>query len=125
MFASVSSVFKKKNDAVMFKRRIPDRVVKNAAAIFILYLLLFVIGAIILNRVENIPIINCLFETASAVGTVGLTTGITPDLHTASKIVIIALMFLGRVGGLTFVFATVGSEENGIKKYPSENITVG
>ncbi|MBO4467792.1 MAG: Trk family potassium uptake protein [Clostridia bacterium] len=125
MFASVVSVFKKKNDAEMFKRRVPERVVKNAAAIFIMYLILFVTGAIIINRVEGIPIINCLFETASAIGTVGLTTGITPLLHTTSKIVLIALMFLGRVGGLTFVFATVGSSESDIKKYPMENITVG
>ena len=125
MFASVLSVFKKKNDAVMFKRRIPERVVKNAAAIFILYLFLFVVGAVILNRVENIPIINCLFETASAVGTVGLTTGITPGLHTVSKIVLISLMFLGRVGGLTFVFATVNSADADLTKYPAENITVG
>ncbi|MBR3300988.1 MAG: Trk family potassium uptake protein, partial [Clostridia bacterium] len=125
MFASVLSVFKKKNDAEMFKRRIPERVVKNAAAIFILYLVVFITGAVVINRVEGIPIINCLFETASAIGTVGLTTGITPSLHMASKIVLIVLMFLGRVGGLTFVFATIGSAENDITKYPAESITVG
>lgn len=125
MFASVLSVFKKKNDAEMFKRRIPERVVKNAAAIFILYLVVFITGAVVINRVEGIPIINCLFETASAIGTVGLTTGITPSLHVASKIVLIVLMFLGRVGGLTFVFATIGSAENDITKYPAESITVG
>ena len=125
MVASVVSVFRKKNDAEMFRRRLPERVVKNAAAIFILYLFLFVVGAVIINRVEGIPAINCLFETASAIGTVGLTTGITPTLSSVSKIVLISLMFLGRVGGLTFVFATIGSGESEVKKYPMENITVG
>ena len=66
-----------------------------------------------------------MFETASAVATVGLTMGITPQLSTVSHFILIALMYLGRVGGLTIIFATVKGVNNGNAKYPVEKITVG
>ena len=69
--------------------------------------------------------LTCLFETASAIGTVGLTLGITPELGTISRLVLIVLMFLGRVGGLTLVFAAVSEKERNISKLPKEKITVG
>lgn len=122
--ASVISVFKRKKNGEMFGRRIPDETVKNALAIVSIYILLFVTGGIIISMIEGLPLLSCLFETASAIGTVGLTVGITPFLSTVSKVIIIALMFLGRVGGLTFVFATV-SHSNSEIMLPSENIIVG
>ena len=54
---------------------------------------------------ENLPLMTCLFETASAVGTVGLSLGITPNLGTGSRLILIVLMFLGRVGSLTLIYA--------------------
>lgn len=125
LFSSVVSVFKKKNSASLFNRRISEKVIKNAAAIFMLYITLFIIGAVIISRVEGLPLDDCLFETASAIGTVGLTLGITPSLGMTSKIVLISLMFLGRVGGLTFVYATLGAGDVDVEKLPSENINVG
>ena len=71
------------------------------------------------------PFLTCLFETASAVGTVGITLGITPTLGIASKLIIICLMFFGRVGALTIVYAAVTGRSNKFSKYPLENITVG
>ncbi len=125
MFFSVMSVFKRKNSAEAFGRRIPDSVIKNAAAIFFLYLTLFVTGAVVISMVESLPLIDCLFETSSAIATVGLTVGITSSLSAISKIILIALMFLGRVGGLTIVFATVSGGDVDTKKLPQEKITVG
>ena len=69
--------------------------------------------------------LTCLFETASAVGTVGLTLGITPSLGAASRIILILLMFFGRVGGLTLIFAALSGSKKEITKFPLDKITVG
>ena len=82
-------------------------------------------GGMILSRVENLPLVTCLFESASAVGTVGLTLGITPSLGSISRVVLICLMFFGRVGGLTLIFATLPANRNTLSKLPLEKITVG
>ena len=69
--------------------------------------------------------LTCLFESASAVGTVGLTLGITPSLHLLSRIILILLMFFGRVGGLTLIYAALSGEKKSAAKLPQERITVG
>ena len=124
VMAAVLSVFKRKKNGEMFGRRIPDETVKNALAIIAIYLVLFSAGGIVISMIEGLPLLSCVFETASAIGTVGLTVGITPFLSSVSKVIIIALMFLGRVGGLTLVFATV-SHGNSEVTLPAENMIVG
>ena len=79
----------------------------------------------IISRVDNLPMLTCLFETASAIGTVGLTLGITPGLHLVSKLILISLMFLVRIGGLTLILATLSDTKNTLSKLPLEKITVG
>ena len=69
--------------------------------------------------------LTCLFETASAIGTVGLTLGITPGLGLVSRGVLILLMFFGRVGCLTLVFAAFSGTKYNPAKLPKEKITVG
>lgn len=125
LFSSVLSVFRKEENSHFFARRIPDDTVKNAAAIFLLYIALFLSGGMIISFSENIPLVTALFETGSAIGTVGLTLGITPSLGIASRMILIFLMFMGRVGGLTFVYAAVSEKHSGGAKYPQEKITVG
>lgn len=122
---SAISVFRRKNDAECFGRRIPDAVIKNAAAILLMYMVLFISGGLIISGIEALPLSVCLFETASAIGTVGLTLGITPVLGGVSRIILILLMFLGRVGGLTLIFAAVSGSPQGISRKPQETITVG
>ena len=68
---------------------------------------------------------TCLFETASAIGTVGLTLGITPQLGLLSRLILIFLMFFGRVGGLTLIFAALSGSSKHFSKLPQEKITVG
>ena len=80
---------------------------------------------IIISNIENLPILDCLFETASAIGTVGLSKGLTPELGNASHIILMILMFVGRVGGLTFIFAAFFSKSNSMAKLPLEKINVG
>lgn len=125
LFANLFASFKRKEDAQFFGRRIETKAVKTAATILIMYLTLSVSGAIIINVAEGLPISTCLFETASAVGTVGLTMGITPSLGILSQCVLMILMFLGRVGGLTLIYAALSRSNKNLSKFPQEKITVG
>ena len=119
------SVFRKKEHTHFFGRQIPDGTIRNAATIFLMYIVLFLVGGMVICRTEDIPLMTALFETASAIGTVGLSLGITPDLGLVSRIILICLMFFGRVGGLTLIFATISEKRPNGSKYPQEKITVG
>ena len=90
-----------------------------------MYLVLFFGGAVFISAYEHLPLSACLYETASAVGTVGLTLGITPQLHIPSQAVLILLMYLGRVGGLTLIYAALSSKKVGNARLPQEKITIG
>ena len=125
LVAATVSVFRKRDSAHILRRRVSDETVKNAATILVMYITLFVFGAMVISSIESLPLTDCLYETASAIGTVGLTTGITPSLSAVSRIVLIILMYMGRVGGLTIVFATFGSTQKNLVKYPQATITVG
>ena len=118
------AIFRQENEAHICDRRIEGQTVKNAITIFMLYLCLFIVASFTICILENIPLLDSMFETASAIGTVGLTLGHTPNLSDASRIIIIMMMFLGRVGGLTFIYAIVPKLDN-TKGYISENITIG
>ena len=125
LIACAVAVFRRRENGRFFGRRIADDTVKNALTVFLMYITLFLLGGMIISRVEGLPILTCLFETASAIGTVGLTLGITPGLHLISKLILISLMFLGRIGGLTLIFATLSANKNTLSKLPLEKITVG
>ena len=90
-----------------------------------LYLSLCTVGTVLIASVEQVPFMTALFETASALATVGLSLGITGSLTVASKIVLILLMFLGRVGGLTLVYAIVSGKKSFFSHYPEEKVMVG
>ena len=124
VFSSIS-VFLKKDDVECFGRRIETLTIKNASAILLMYMILFISGGLIISGVENLPLSYCLFETASAIGTVGLTLGITPKLCGISRAILMFLMFFGRVGGLTVIFAAVNRTNKNISRKPQEQITVG
>jgi len=125
LFANAMSVFRRKEDAHFFGRRIEQNTVKDASTILMMYLTMFLAGAFIISIIEKLPIGTCLFETASAIGTVGLTLGITTQLGVVSQFVLIVLMFFGRVGGLTLIFAALSGSGRKLSKLPQEKITVG
>lgn len=125
LIANTLACFRRKEDAQMFGRRIENSTVKNAATIFMMYIVLFFGGAIMISAVEDLSFSTCLFETASAIGTVGLTLGITPGLGVISQIILMILMFLGRVGGLTLIYAALSGSGKKISKLPQEKMTVG
>lgn len=125
LIANAFATFRRKNDAQFFGRRIENGVIKSAATVLMMYVTLFFIGAVIISVAEGLPLSECLYETASAVGTVGLTLGITPELGMLSQGILIALMFLGRVGGLTLIYAALSEKNKNLSKLPQEKITVG
>ena len=125
LLANATATFRQRDSARFFGRRVDCSAVKTAATILTMYLMLFFGGAVFISAYENLPLSVCLYETASAVGTVGLTLGITPQLHIPSQMVLITLMYLGRVGGLTLIYATFSSKKVGNAKLPQEKITIG
>ncbi len=125
LLATAAATFRRREHSAFFGRRIDNEVVRNAATISLMYITLFFGGALVISMAEGLPMYVCLFETASAVGTVGLTLGVTPELGLMSRLVLIGLMFFGRVGGLTLIFAALSGEKKTGSKLPQEKITVG
>lgn len=125
LIANAAATFHRREDAELFGRRIEFGAVRTAATILTMYLALFFGGAVFISAYESLPLSVCLYETASAVGTVGLTLGITPQLHIPSQMVLVVLMYLGRVGGLTLIYAALSRKRGGIAKLPLDRITVG
>ena len=125
LLANAVATFRRRSDAQFFGRRVDPAAVRNAATILMLYLTLFLSGAVAISALEALPMDLCLFETASAVGTVGLTLGLTPTLGAASRCILMVLMFLGRVGGLTLIYAAISEKRTDLSRLPQEKITVG
>ncbi len=125
LLLSAHAVFQKKPNVNCFGRRIAEDVVRQAAALAVMYAALFLVSGLVIRRIEDLPLSWCLFETASAVGTVGLSMGITGGLGTASRIILMLLMFIGRVGGLTLIYATQPKSAGAAGVLPVEKVTVG
>ena len=125
LFANAGAVFRRKKDTHMFGKRVEESAIKSASALLMAYMLLVLVCGMVISLVEGLPIGKCLFETASAVGTVGLTLGITPSLGLLSHIILIMLMFIGRVGGLTLMYATISRSTVDVSRRPVEKINVG
>lgn len=119
------ATFRSQENVETFGRRIECSVIKNASTIAMMYCMLFLFGGITISVYEGLPLSECLYEAASAVGTVGLTLGITPKLHIVSQFILIILMYLGRVGGLTLIYAVLSKKKKGNARLPLEKITVG
>ena len=125
LLSTAAAVFRRHADTRLFGRRLDDDTVRRAATILTMYMSLFLIGGCLISRIEGLPLMSCLFETASAVGTVGITLGLTPSLGMASRIILMLLMFFGRVGGLTLIFAALAGYHPDRAKLPQERLTVG
>ena len=119
------SVFRRKEHTNFAGRSIADSVLRNAIAIVTMYIFLFLTGGVVITVIEGLPMMTCMFETASAIGTVGLTLGITSQLSAASRLILIILMYIGRVGGLTLLFSAVTPGQGSMSRLPQEKLTVG
>ena len=126
ILATCASVFGGEEECSGFGRSIDNKVISQSMALMTIYMTLFLVSGAVICSLEQQPLHICLFEAASAIGTVGLTLGITPSLGLISKIILIALMFLGRTGGLTIAWALFKIQGPSVnRKYPKGNIAVG
>ncbi|MCB7129301.1 MAG: TrkH family potassium uptake protein [Candidatus Brocadiales bacterium] len=118
------SFMRGRDQVAFFGRSIPRFIIRRAFAILTCAFAVILISSIILMSIEDAGFEQILFEVFSAFGTVGLSTGITPHLSPAGKIVIIVLMFIGRLGPLTLALILIKTRPSRIS-YPEEKIAVG
>ena len=122
---SFSAVLTHKDKPGCFKRSLSKENVNASFIIFLMYILLFMAGGVAICQIDGVSLGKCLFEAASALGTVGLTLGITPSLSAASHIILIILMYIGRVGGITLLYAIYSKSKQHKNYYITENVIVG
>lgn len=121
----VIGIVKKKENVEIFNRRLDWEIMNRALAILVLAITYVIIVIMLMLIAENFSPEEIMFEVISAFGTVGLTLGITPDLTTFSKLLLIVTMFIGRLGPMTFALAIGETKKKALSKYPKENILVG
>ncbi len=122
---AVSQVRRQQTNSV-FGREIAPDALKKAVTVFLFNLILALAGSVMICAVQkDMSLSQILFEVFSAVGTVGMTMGITRDLAAVSKIVLIFLMYCGRVGSVSFALAMLEKRARPAVSYPREEITVG
>jgi trk system potassium uptake protein TrkH len=124
---SVISVLRGSGDVNIFRKRLEIEVIFKAMAIFVLSLIIIICTTVILSVLGDATLLEYLFESTSAFGTVGLSLGITPALGSVSKTALIITMFMGRVGVLTMGMAiTLRMQKSELKlKYPEAKVLVG
>lgn len=122
---SVMTIFRRKKSLECFHRRIVDDTLRTASCVLTLYIALTIVSTVVISAIEGIDVHTVMFETASAVGTVGLTLGITPVLSIWSDLILIFLMIFGRVGSITMILAFAATPGNVVSKFPAEQVRVG
>lgn len=120
----VRSAFQNQESIQCFKRRIPYDLLRNAIAILAMYISLMLTATFFITWLDDVNLMQAAFETTSAVATVGLSLGITGKLSVFSKVILILLMYFGRVGGLTMLYAITNRKKLPVL-LPQERITVG
>lgn len=122
---SIFATFRRKKNIEMFGRRMDEGITRTAACVFMTYLLLTSGVAVIISAVEGLPMITALFESVSAMATVGLSLGVTPSLGMLSKLLLAFLMLCGRVGSITMLLAFSSDKRVTNSRLPLENVQVG
>lgn len=109
----------------IFHRRLEDETIRKASVVMCTNLFLALTATIIMVSLQPFTLTDALFEVFSAIGTVGMSTGITRDVGAVSRMVLIFLMFCGRIGSLTFALSLRGNKHEPPVKQPVEQITIG
>ncbi|MBP3328787.1 MAG: potassium transporter KtrB [Clostridia bacterium] len=126
IFATALATVGKKDDTELFGRQLTKQAIGKASAVVCISFAIMFISTVLLSAVTNASAIDIVYETVSATATVGLTRNLTPSLNTAGKLIIIATMYLGRVGPISLAIAFNRKKENqSIIRNPVEEISVG
>lgn len=116
---------KGQNTIKVFGRQLHEEDVRKSVVVSFLAMMLCFIAVVIMNATESFTMMEIIFEVSSAFGTTGLSMGITADLSTAGKIVIILMMFIGRIGILSFIFLFSRGKVEPKWHHPKERLIVG
>lgn len=116
---------RRNNSITVFKKRLEEKTARQASAVVVTYILVLCVAIMIMCALEPFSMTAIVFEAVSAMGTVGVTMGITPELSVASKYVIILLMYAGRIGGLTLMLTLAEKRKQVAVKRPSEQVLIG
>lgn len=119
------SVLTRTDGVNIFKRRLEDETVSKAAAVFTTNMLLAVVATFLISMLQDLDLTAIVFDVVSAVSTVGMSTGITPSLVPGAKIILILLMYLGRVGSLSFAMSFTDKKRLAHVRQPKEHVSVG
>jgi trk system potassium uptake protein TrkH len=125
IFIAMVSMAKGNPDITIFKKRLSNSLVKQAAVIIVVYLTYITIGTMLICHFDGIDLSAALFEVISATCTIGVTMGITTGLGTLSHIVLIILMYGGRIGGFSLMLVLGESKKKPPTKRPTEKILIG
>ena len=121
----VYTILVSKENVEVYGRRIPTDNIFKAVVITMISLLLVFTSSFLLTITEHKDFLSIIFETTSAFGTVGLSLGITSELTSIGKVIIMLTMFAGRLGPLTLAMALGSRTKKALLKYPEERILVG
>ena len=125
ILATIWATLKGSKDTIIYNRRVPAETVRRAFTVAFLSLAVIAVGTFCLNESEKFGVMKTAFEAFSAFGTVGLSMGITPYLSSLGKIIIIMLMFIGRVGPLTLLLALSMEQKETKIEPPKEGVSIG
>lgn len=125
LLVNIFNLFKQRKAVEVFHRRIGDEIIRTASCVLMAYLVFTVTVGLIICQIDNVPFVSALFESVSAMATVGLTVGITTQLSAFSQILLAILMIIGRVGSVTFLLAFASNRTLPIAKAPAEKIQIG
>jgi trk system potassium uptake protein TrkH len=125
LLVSTWNFLKGRHEIHLWNRKLPFSVLQRSVTVVVLYLGTLLVGIGLLVLIEPFPFRALLFEVASALGTVGLSLGITPELSDAGKIVLVLMMFWGRVGIVTFLYSLLKRQTGERVSYPVSEVPVG
>ena len=125
VFANVIAMAKGKEDATVMKQTIPNKIIKQSSALLLSYLSITLIATIIISAAQPFTLEETLFEVVSAIGTVGLTLGITSQASVLTKIILIILMYFGRLGAFTLFDLLFKDKTSEMLRKPEGKVLVG
>jgi len=125
LITAVYTMIRGREDVVLFRQRVNPTLVQRSITVTLLSVFMVVFASMMLAVTENLPFLSILFETTSAFGTVGLSTGITSQLTPFGKSVIVVMMFIGRIGPVTLAYALQSKIQKDLYRYPEGKIMIG
>ena len=126
LLCSAFATVRNKRSATVFGRSISESSIRKALAVAVTFIAICSVSTVLLMATNSVSAIDAVYETVSATATVGLSRSLTPNLNLAGKLIIIATMYLGRVGPISLAVALgSGNESQNVISEPSEDINIG